>query len=77
MTLSQLSPEYRASALLLRARIHELNDCMARVDNDWECALLADRIRILTAMWSQMRDLAVLTEHYYERGYRRNAKYTL
>ena len=39
--------------------------------------LLEDRIRMLRMMWREARDLAVLTERYYERGYRRNAKYTL
>ena len=38
---------------------------------------MAERIHMLTAMWREARDLAVLTERYYERGYRRNARYTL
>ena len=38
---------------------------------------MAERIHMLTAMWRETRDLAVLTERYYERGYRRNARYTL
>ena len=38
---------------------------------------LDDRIRMLTAMWREARDLAVLTDRYYERGYRRNVRYTL
>ena len=39
--------------------------------------LLDSRIQQLRAMWREARDLAVLCEHYYERGYRRNARYTL
>ena len=35
------------------------------------------RIRILSAMWREARDLAVLTDRYYERGYRRNVRYTI
>ena len=35
------------------------------------------RIRMLTAMWREARDLAVLCERYYDRGYRRNGKYTI
>ena len=38
---------------------------------------LRDRRRILTAMWRETRDIAVLTEHYYERSRCRNAKYIL
>ena len=39
--------------------------------------MLTDRIRTLGIMWRETRDLAVLCEHYYDRGYRRNARYTL
>lgn len=30
---------------------------------------------VLTAMLTQVNELAELTEHYYERGYYRNEKY--
>ena len=42
-----------------------------------ERLMLTDRIRTLGIMWRETRDLAVLCEHYYDRGYRRNARYTL
>ena len=35
------------------------------------------RIRLLRAMGREARELAVLCERYYERGYCRNGKYTL
>ena len=35
------------------------------------------RIAELTPMLTQVNELAELTEHYYERGYRRNEKYTV
>lgn len=38
---------------------------------------MALRIQTLQTIWRETRDLAVLLEHYYERGYRRNARYTL
>ena len=38
---------------------------------------MESRIRMLTDMWREARDLAVLCERYYERGYCRNGKYTL
>ena len=39
--------------------------------------MLNERIHMLSTMLREARELAVLTERYYERGYRRNAKYTL
>ena len=35
------------------------------------------RIRRLEEMAKENRDLAVLLEHYYERGYLKNERYTL
>ena len=52
----------------------------ARQERSWdenERLQLADRIRLLQAMQREARELAALTEHYYERGYWRNVKYTL
>lgn len=76
MTLLELSQDYRAHALALRERIGELN---ARLPNatEQERFQLKTRVRDLSAMWREARDLAVLCERYYERGYRRNARYTL
>ena len=76
MTLLELSGEYRASAAALRERVLLLEHRLRGVDGDGR-RLLAERIHMLTAMWREARDLAVLTERYYERGYRRNARYTL
>ena len=45
-------------------------------DTDQRCQL-EDRIRMLSTMLREARELAVLTERYYDRGYRRNAKYTI
>ncbi|HIV10890.1 MAG TPA: hypothetical protein IAD28_04275 [Candidatus Faeciplasma avium] len=77
MTLLELSVEYRASADALRERALELEH---RLREDWDPAdrvLLEDRIRLLRAMWRETRELAVLCERYYDRGYRRNVKYTV
>ena len=38
---------------------------------------LEERIRMLSTMLREARELAVLTERYYDRGYHRNAKYTI
>ena len=77
MTLLELSAEYRSHARALDLRICQLQyrlDCTR--DTDQRCQL-EDRIRMLSTMLREARELAVLTERYYDRGYRRNAKYTL
>ncbi len=76
MTLIELSKDYRAHALALRCRIGELEAGFPAVPEN-ERARMLDRIKTLTAMWREARDLAVLCERYYDRGYRRNGKYTL
>ena len=77
MTLTQLSFEYRAHADALSARIKELRLVRANCGDELERSLLEERIHMLTTMLREARELAVLTARYYERGYRRNAKYTL
>ncbi|WP_186565302.1 hypothetical protein [Lawsonibacter celer] len=77
MTLLELSVQYHAQAAALRERVAQLR---ARQERSWdenERLQLADRIRLLQAMQREARELAALTEHYYERGYWRNVKYTL
>lgn len=77
MTLLELSVEYRSHAHALDLRICQLQAALDRTQDDLERCLLTDRIRMLSTMLREARELAVLTERYYERGYRRNAKYTL
>lgn len=77
MTLSELSVEYRAHAGTLNQRIGQLQDELGRAETSRDRVLLDERIRMLSTMLREARELAVLTERYYERGYRRNAKYTL
>ena len=77
MTLAELSVEYRAHAHALDLRICQLEYLLDRSEDPDQRCQLQDRIRMLSAMLREARELAVLTEHYYDRGYRRNAKYTL
>ncbi len=77
MTLRELSNEYRIHAELLRGRITQLREEREKTGDETERFRLEGRIRTLEAMWREARDLAVLTERYYDRGYRRNAKYTI
>lgn len=77
MTMQEMAREYRASAELLRARRDELRPLLAQLTEEREIRRMEERIRMLQAMWSETRDLAVLMERYYERGYRKNGKYTI
>ena len=77
MTLLELSVEYRAHARALDLRICQLQAVLERTENEDQRVLLSERIHMLSTMLREARELAVLTERYYERGYRRNAKYTL
>ena len=77
MTLLELSVEYRAHARALDFRICQLQAVLERTENEDQRLMLQERIHMLSTMLREARELAVLTERYYERGYRRNAKYTL
>ena len=77
MTLMELSVEYRAHARDLSARITQLEQHLERAEDDSVRSQLEYRIHMLSTMLREARELAVLTERYYDRGYRRNAKYTI
>ena len=77
MTLLELSVEYRAHARALDFRICQLQAVLERTENEDQRLMLNERIHMLSTMLREARELAVLTERYYERGYRRNARYTL
>ncbi len=76
MTLKELSIEYRAQATVLRRRMEELRVQLPGQEEGQRSTTEA-RLRMLAVMWREARDLAVLCERYYDRGYRRNGKYTL
>ena len=77
MTLQEMSVEYRAQAQVLRGRIKELEAARRAARDPVEQEKLQVRIWALDTLWREARDQAVLLERYYERGYRRNGKYTL
>ncbi len=77
MTLAELSLEYRAHAHALNARICQLECLLEDESRDDRRCQLQNRIRMLSTMLREARELAVFTERYYDRGYRRNAKYTI
>ncbi len=75
MTLTQLSVSYRQEADALRHRIQLVRELPTRSQEE-EIAKL-DRLRILEAMRRDVRDVAVICERYYERGYRMNERYAI
>ena len=77
MALSDLSKDYEAAAVLLRARLKLLRQLLAAATDPEEIFHIKRRIAELTPMLTEMNELAELTAHYYDRGYYRNAKYTL
>ncbi len=77
MTLRELSQGYEYSASLLRARLKQLRQALTQTEDPEEIWHLKRRIAELTPMLTQMNELKELTEHYYDRGYYRNEKYTL
>ena len=77
MTLQELSRCYEEAAVPLRNRLRELRQALAQTEDPEEIWHIKRRIAELTPMLTQMNELAELTARYYERGYYRNAKYTL
>lgn len=77
MTLLELSAEYREHARVIDERVVRLRQEWETSLDERERCLLADRIRMLSTMVREAQELAAYCEHYYERGYRRNAKYTI
>ena len=75
MTLRQMSESYRIQADVLRHRIQAVSELPACTGA--ERRQKADRLRILETMRREARDVAVICERYYERGYRRNERYAI
>ena len=72
MTLAQIAAGYRAAAEPLRKRLRELRIALKTAEDPEEVWHLKRRIAELTPMLTECNALAVLYEHYYERGYYRD-----
>ena len=77
MTLSEMSPLYAASADQLRQRIRELRSQQRLQADPATADALNNRIAALVPLLRQSRELAVLTERYYDRSYHKHDHYTL
>jgi len=68
---------YRAEERAIQGRIRALEESLEAEEDPEEIVCLRRRIRDLRPLRRQCRELAELTEHYYERGYYRSGKYTV
>lgn len=73
--LKELAKSYRYQADVVRHRIQLVSEMRPRTaagEAEWE-----ERLRILTAMQRDLRDMAVICERYYQPGYRICEKYSI
>ena len=77
MTLKEMSVEYTESANLIRARIRELRAEKKAANSPSASYKIDRRIKELTPMLQECRNLAGLTARYYERSYHKHERYTL
>ena len=77
MTLLEMSAAHAESEAALRFRITALR-AQARQQQDPEAArALRARVAALDPLLREMRALAELTAHYYDRSYHKHESYTL
>ena len=78
MTMTELALEYRRSGLLLKTRIAELRQ---KLKTEEMCEMdkfrLRGRIDTLVKIEREVNEIAVFLERYYERGRRKNGRYTV
>lgn len=77
MTLLHMAASYRQSGDLIRLRIIALRDAAKTSDDPDERSRLEQRIRDLTALYRDTREIALVLERYYDRRYHNNERYTL
>ena len=74
----ELAKEYRESARLLKTRIGELRLILRNEELcEMEKFRLRGRIDALSKMERDVTEIAVLLERYYERGRKRNGRYSV
>ena len=78
MTMIELAKEYRESGQLLKERIAELR---LRLKTEKLCEMekfrLRGRIDTLVRMERDVNEVAVVMERYYERGRKKNGRYSI
>ncbi|WP_455582381.1 hypothetical protein [Dysosmobacter sp.] len=76
MTLLEMSAAYAESEAALRFRITALR-AQARQQDPEAARALRARVAALDPLLREMRALAELTAHYYDRSYHKHESYTL
>lgn len=77
MTLLELSALYDESATRIRVRMAQLRADVKEQTDPAAAQALRQRIAELTPLLREMRELTVLTAHYYDRSYHKHERYTL
>ena len=77
MTLRETSAGYREAAGKVRDRLTLLRDLRRQTRDPEERWNIDYQISRLIPVLTQLNELAELTEHYYDRGYYRDKKYTV
>jgi hypothetical protein len=77
MTLLEMSAVYADSAARLRLRITELQTAAKREADPKIVRSLNQRVEILIPLLREMRELADLTAHYYDKRCCKHDKYIL
>ena len=77
MTLLELSALYDESATRIRVRMAQLRADAKEQTDPAAAQALRQRIAELTPLLREMRELVVLTAHYYDRSYHKHERYTL
>lgn len=77
MTLAEMSEAYRTQSQILDGRIRLLTAIEKGLEDEREQCLIRGRIDMLAKMRREAQELALVTGRYYERGYRRNERYSL
>ena len=77
MTLMAMAADYRRGGDLIRLRIIALQEAARRETDPKEKWKYEQRIRELSTLYREAREIALVLERYYDRRYRGNERYTL
>lgn len=77
MTLKEIAVDYRKTDEMIKGRIRELQQQRKGTDDPALQISLDCRVRLLTSMHRDIRDIAVICERYYDKGYHRSERYTV
>ena len=76
MTLLEMSVVYRGNCAVLKGRMRELKEAIAATEDAAQQQLLRQRVADLMALYREGREIALHLEHYYDRRYQKNGKFT-